>query len=74
MWYLVTATVTATVTQTSDTGGSASSALGSLYREARDAYYRSPSESLRPERPQARCISCLYAAMGGGGGARDDDR
>lgn len=66
VWYLATASAQSDVS-------SAASTLGGMYREARDAYYRSPSD--QQERPQSRCISCLYAAMGGGGNRDDrDDR
>lgn len=56
-----------------------STSFGAVYREPRDYSPHDAASgsgySYRPyERPQSsRCISCLYAAMGGGGG-QDRDR
>lgn len=67
IWYFLSGTADALADADST---SSASALGGLYREARDAYYRSDVQ----ERPQqSRCISCLYSALGGGG-QREDDR
>lgn len=70
LWYFVGAS-TAAVGDSS----SAASTLGGLYREARDGYYRSAGATVQ-DRPQqsSRCISCLYAALGGSQRDDRDDR
>lgn len=76
LWFALSVSgLTATVNPSKPDKASASTSLDTVYREARDYNGESGvgnSYNYRPyDRPQSRCISCLYAAMTGN---QDRDR